>query len=200
MSRRRFALVGLGLGLAASQAGHLLAYELRYGARAIQVQSAGAHAYFPALVKTGLGAAAAIALIALLVIGFARVAAARPIAREPALSPLRLFAVLYTLQLACFVLQEAAEAAWSGSPGTSPAVLLLWGTAGQLPVALVAALALRWLAMRLGPAIARLRLMLTPVLRRSVYAVTGPAFSPARQVVLASEQVASGFNRRGPPL
>ena len=72
MSRGRFALAGLGLGLAASQAGHLLAYELRYGSAAAQLQSAGAHAYFPAVVKTGLGAAAAVTLLGLLVVGFAR--------------------------------------------------------------------------------------------------------------------------------
>ncbi|HEY0829499.1 MAG TPA: hypothetical protein VGE99_00055 [Candidatus Dormibacteraeota bacterium] len=199
MSRRRFALAGLGLGIAASQAGHLLAYILRYGAGAIQVQSGGAHAYFPATVKTGLGAAVAVALMSLLVIGFARMAAGRPIAREQAPSLLRLFAVLYTLQLACFVFQETAESAWTGAYSTSPAVLLLWGTAGQMPVALAAALALRWLAMRLGPAIAQLRLELTPLRRRFVYALTAPAAAPDRVLVLSDEQIASGFSRRGPP-
>ena len=199
MGRGRLAFFGLCFGVAASQAGHLLAYVLRYGAGAIQVQSSGAHAYFPAIVKTGLGAAAAVALIALLVVGFARVAAGRPIAREHAPSLLRLFAVLYTLQLAFFVVQEAAESAWTGAPSTSPAVLLLWGTAGQMPVALVAALALRWLAMRLGPAIAQLQIVLTPVRQRFVYAVMAPVAAPARVAVLSDEHIASAFSRRGPP-
>jgi len=199
MSRRRFALVGLGFGLAASQAGHLLAYALRFGGAALQVQSSGAHAYFPAVVKTGLGAAAAVSLVALLVIGFARVSAGRPIPGRPAPSFLRLVAALHTLQLVCFVAQEAAESALSGGGAVSPVVLLLWGTAGQLPVALVAALALRWLLVRLGPAVVHLRLMFTKSRRRFAFAMAAPALMPARAVVLSSEQIASGFSRRGPP-
>jgi len=199
VSQKRVALFGLGFGMAASQAGHLLAYELRYGSAAVQLQSGGAHAYFPALVKTGLGAAAAVTLIGLLVVGFARVASGRPLAHQPAPSFLRLVAFLYTLQMACFVLQEAAEAALGGASPASPAVLLLWGTVGQLPVALVAALALHWLLMRLGPAIAQLQLMLTPARQRFVYAVTVLAFSLAPRVALSGEEIARSFNRRGPP-
>jgi len=199
VSRRRFALVGLGLGVAASQGGHLLAFELRYGSAAAQVQSAGAHAYFPALVKTGLGAAAAVTLVALLVIGFARVTAGRSIRHEPAPSLLRLFAFLYTIQLACFVLQEGAESALAAASPASPVVLLLWGTAGQLPVALVAALALRWLLIRLGPALEQLHLIFAPARQRFVYAVKAPELSLAPHVALSGGHVACGFNRRGPP-
>ncbi len=78
-------------------------------------------------------------------------------------------------------------------------MLLLWGTVGQLPVALVAALALHWLLMRLGPAIAQLQLMLTPARQRFVYAVTVLAFSLAPRVALSGEEIARSFNRRGPP-
>ncbi len=193
------ALLGLGLGVAASQAGHLLAYAVRYGAGAQQLQSSGAHAYFPTLVKTGLGAAAAVTLIGLVLVGFARVAAGRPLPHQPAPSLLRLIAVLFTVQLTCFLLQEAAEAAVVGAPPSSPAVLLLWGTTGQLPVALIAALALRWLLIRLGPAIAELRLFLWPAYQRFVYAVTVPALSPADDLVHSGEDLNRGFNRRGPP-
>ncbi len=199
MSRARSALFGLGLGVVASQAGHLLAYALRYGAGAWQLQSSGAHAYFPVLVKTGLGVVASATLVGLLLVSFARIAAGRPVPHQPAPSFLRLIAVLFTVQLTCFLLQEAAEAAVGGAPPSSPAVLLLWGTAGQLPVALVAALALRWLLMRLGPAVARLQLLFTPARRRFVYAASVPAFPLATEAVLPGEKVARGFNRRGPP-
>ena len=54
---RRFVLLGLGLAVVASQAGHLVAYQLRFGGAAQQLQSSGTHAYFPTLVKFGLGLA-----------------------------------------------------------------------------------------------------------------------------------------------
>ena len=60
--RRALAPV-LAVGILGSQAGHLLVFQLRFGAAAQQVQSSGAHAYFPALAKTMLGAAAAIVLV-----------------------------------------------------------------------------------------------------------------------------------------
>ena len=58
MSGRKKALAIVGLGALGSQAGHLLAYQLRFGAAAQQVQSSGAHSYFPLLAKTALGVAA----------------------------------------------------------------------------------------------------------------------------------------------
>src|ERR1700716_3627333 len=58
MLRRTWLIVLLGA--VAAQAGHLLTYQVLFGAAAQQVQSSGAHAYFPVLVKTFLGAAAAI--------------------------------------------------------------------------------------------------------------------------------------------
>jgi len=199
MSRGRFVLVGLGLALAATQAGHLLAYELRYGSAAMQMQSLGAHAYFPAVVKTGLGAAAAVILVGLLVVGFARVAVGRPIPHQPVPSYMRLVAFLYTVQLACFVLQEAAEAAVGGAAPASPAVLLLWGTVGQLPVALVAALTLRWLLMRLGPALAQIRLQLAPLWQRFAYAATTGEFPLATDLAVSLEAIGAAFSRRSPP-
>ncbi len=200
MNRRRFVAFGLGLGVVASQAGHLLAYELRYGAAAQQLQSSGAHTYFPLVVKTGLGAAAAVLLIGLLAVGVARLAAGRPIPQEPAPPFMRLLGVLFSLQLGCFVVQETVEAAVGGTPASSPAALLLWGTAGQLPVAMVAALVLRWLAVRLRPALAQLLLPLGATYRRFVWAVAPRAFPLATEVVLSSDGITAAFNRRGPPL
>jgi hypothetical protein len=141
---RAFRLRGLWLvvlSLAGSQAGHLLVYELRFGARAASVQSSGAHTYFPPLAG-GLIAAAGIALIlALLVIGAARGLAGALAARRavrPAL--LDLLALLFTLQLAIFVAQEFIEAAQAGLPFAP--VTLVWGITGQLAAAGAGALAL----------------------------------------------------------
>jgi hypothetical protein len=59
---RKRILTVLGVAIAGSQAGHLLAYQLRFGATAQQVQSSGAHAYFPLLARTSLGIAAIVLL------------------------------------------------------------------------------------------------------------------------------------------
>ena len=84
MTRGRLALVGLGLGLVASQFGHLLVYGLIYGPAAAQVQSTGAHGYFPTLLKTGFGLTAVFLLLALAAVGFARVLAGRRVPGVPA--------------------------------------------------------------------------------------------------------------------
>src|SRR5437870_9323781 len=100
MSGPRKALAFVGLGLLGSQAGHLLAYQLRFGTAAQQVQSAGAHWYFPTAAKTGLGIAALALLVALFILGAGRVAMGRRIEPEAAPSLMRLLAALYTIQLA----------------------------------------------------------------------------------------------------
>ena len=199
MKAGRRGVLLLALGALGSQAGHLLAYQLRFGPAAFQAQSSGAHGYFPTVAKTGLGLLGMMALGALLVIGLARVVALRDLKRE-APSYLSLLAALYTIQLAVFAGQETAEAALAGTQAGSIATLLLWGTLGQLPVAAVAALALRWLATRFEAAVEELRSMarlLTPD------PGVAPVFGPA---LLASEaegphpQVArSALRKRGPP-
>ena len=68
----------LGVAVAGSQAGHLLAYALRFGPAAQQMQSAGAHAYFPSLIKTTIGVLAIAVVASLVVIGLARVVGKRP--------------------------------------------------------------------------------------------------------------------------
>ncbi len=56
MKRPAVRLLGLlGFGALLAQAGHLIAYQLEFGAAAQAVQSQGAHAYFPGLAKTSLG-------------------------------------------------------------------------------------------------------------------------------------------------
>src|SRR5258708_12704937 len=77
MTGRRMAFAVLGLGLLGSQAGHLLAYQVRFGAAAQQIQSSGAHAYFPLVAKTALGAAAAALIGPLLLVALPRSLSAR---------------------------------------------------------------------------------------------------------------------------
>lgn len=181
----------LGVAILGSQAGHLLAYELRYGAAAQQLQSTGAHAYFPALMKTALGVVAMAMITALLIVGFARLAAGRKVERLSAPSFLRLVAGLYTVQLALFFIQETVE----GSPASQ---LALWGFLGQLPAAAAGALALRWLLARLGPALAWLgRYAAAPQL---LPFKSAPAARPLPVAATPTgDWVAGPITRRGPP-
>jgi hypothetical protein len=196
MSRTRLALLVLGAGVLASQAGHLLAYELRFGAAASQIQSAGAHAYFPAVAKTGLGIASLALLAGLLVVGMARVLARRPISSAQAPSFVRLLAGLYTLQLSLFAAQETFEALLGGGHAGSAPLLMLWGAVGQLPVAVAATLAVRWLLVHVRPALAALcpepvpTFLVAPLVLRTPLRGAAPA--------LAAEVFASSYVR-GPP-
>jgi hypothetical protein len=186
------ALAILGIAVMGSQAGHLLAYELRYGSAAQQVQSTGAHAYFPMLVRTVLGGTGLSLLAALLVIGFARLATGRRMDRQSAPSTLRLLAGLYTLQLGFFLAQETLEGSLSGQ-------LLLWGLLGQLPVAFAGAVALRWLIARLAPAVASLRTSLSGGLQIQPY-TAAVVLVPIAPTTLARHEVRAGsLSPRAPP-
>jgi hypothetical protein len=198
MTRRRVGLVVL-IGAVAAEAGHLLTYQLLFGAAAQQAQSSGAHAYFPGLVKTALGAAAVIALGALCLVGLARILRGR-IQPGPAPSYLRLLATLFTIQLAVFASQETIEAALSGGPAYSVDALLLWGTFGQLPVAAFAAFALRFLLVQVVPALAEVGRYLQPLQQpiAPVLAVT-PLRVASREDLLRSRLSISSTFKRGPP-
>jgi hypothetical protein len=199
VSRGRFVALGLALGLIASQAGHLVAYQVRYGAAAGQIQSAGAHAYFPTVVKTGLGLFAVFALLALCAIGMARLLAGRRVESSAGPSVMRVVALLFCFQLACFVVQESAEMA-AGAPSASAPALLLWGTLGQLPVAVIAALVLRWLAVRVAPAVAGMLSRPAPAIRL-VFETVALVLSPAPVAVSVQDRwLDRAFTRRGPPL
>src|SRR5260370_17967018 len=102
MTGRRMVLAVLGLGLLGSQAGHLLAYQIRFGASAQQIQSTGAHAYFPLVAKTALGAAAAALIGALLVVGLARILGGRRIRSTTEPSYVSVLAFLFTIPPSAF--------------------------------------------------------------------------------------------------
>lgn len=190
-----------GLALLGSQAGHLLAYQLRFGAVAQQVQSSGAHAYFPVLAKTALGVIAAALLTGLFLIGLARVLTGRPAARTTSgPSYLGLLAILFTVQLACFVGQEVGEAMVAGLPVDSAPHLMLWGTLGQLPVAALGAIALGWLARRYESAAGDLRAVLgaRPTPPALVDAAISVWVTPPPGLLL-SQVAGASLGKRGPP-
>lgn len=192
----------LAFALLASQAGHMLAYQARFGSAALQAQSTGAHSYFPALAKGGLGVLATFVLCALLAIGVARIARGSRLRRAaPPPSFLRLLAALFTLQLAVFLVQESVEAVVAGGPTAPVTVLLLWGTLGQLPVAAIAALAIRWLMVRFEAAVEDIRSLLASVER--VGWPVGPAVAPVLGAAHAGYPRrpwhGSAASKRGPP-
>jgi hypothetical protein len=156
------ALVGFGVLL--SQLGHLLVYQLQFGSGAQLVQSTGAHAYFPAFAKTSTGLAAAAVLVSVLIIGAARLATGRPVRIiRGGPSYMRLLGALFTIQLVAFAIQETAESiAAGGAIPTAPHLLLL-GTVGQLPVAIIAALALKWIFVRIESAVLDLRTVVASI-------------------------------------
>lgn len=190
----------LGIGLLSSQAGHLIAYQARFGAAAHSLQSTGAHGYFPGVVKVSVGVACMLALTGLFAIGLARVLSGRPVRRGSAPQYLRLLAALYTLQLACFAGQETAEALVAGLPASSVASLLLWGTLGQLPVALVAAAELCLLLTRFESAVALIRFAVAarPMTLDPVWAVLAVQATPEHEHVVAPVARTSPA-KRGPP-
>jgi len=201
MNRRRLALAALALGLLGSQAGHLLAYQLRFGGAAHQIQSTGAHAYFPLVAKTALGAVAAGLIAGLLLVGLARLLSGRRVRSDSEPSFISLLAILFSLQLATFAAQEIVEGLVGGTSLMSAPDLLLWGTLGQLPVALIAASALRWLSARVESAVGLIRDVVRAALRKA--RATSPAATPAHAApdlaLLISRVAGSSLAKRGPP-
>lgn len=195
---KRMGLIVL-LGMVAAQAGHLLTYQLLFGAAAQQVQSTGAHAYFPTLIKTAFGATGAITLGALFIVGLARILRGRT-HRGTSPSFLRLLAALFTIQLAIFVGQETVEAALSNGYAIPIDGLVLLGTLGQLPVAALAAFAMRFLLVEVVPALAQVSVYLT-ALQQPLGLVAALAPQPVVHDgdLLRSHLVPHSVRKRGPP-
>jgi hypothetical protein len=196
---KRFGWWVLGTAVIGSQAGHLLAYQLRFGGAAMQVESTGAHEYFLASAKTGLGFAA-LALVGLfLLIGAGRVASGRRLEGDVPAPFVRTLAAVYTIQLACYVVQETAEAmAGAGGLGSAPS-LMLWGAIGQLPVAFAVTIGLRWLGARVRPALAAVRMPAATSVQEFACALSAPRLRFATARAASQDVLAAGFSRRGPP-
>jgi hypothetical protein len=190
------------LSVPLSQLGHLVAYLLRYGPSAWSQQTVGVHAYFPSVAKTSATALGVVALGALAVVGVARLVEGvrSPGGRRPSRAPLlTLLAVLLPLQLAIFTTQETTEAVLAGHLHGFGDVPLLWGLAGQAPVACLAALFLAWASIAIDEAIHGFRVWLDRVV------------APPPLPVLVAGTTSSGRNlgtpfdssttcpKRGPP-
>lgn len=190
----------VGVAVIAAQAGHLLAYQLRFGVAAQQLQSSGAHLYFPGLVRASLGIAAALVLTCGFVVGLARMLGCRPIRLDSTPPFLRLFAAMFTIQLAWFAGQEVVEALVAGAPLSSVADLLLWGTLGQLPVAIVAAAGLRWLLARFEAAVTEIRIALASVPSRlAPPSIAIPMWVQTKRASIFKSVAGASLAKRGPP-
>jgi hypothetical protein len=201
MVRGRSWMAVLAVGVLGSQAGHLLAYQVRFGVAATQLQSSGAHAYFPGVVRTSLGLIAALVLAGLFVVGLARILSGRSIRPDSAPNLLRLVAVLYTLQLAWFAGQEVGEALLAGMPVDSVAHLLLWGTLGQLPVAVIAAASMRWLVARFESALTEIGVALAAVPKplSPPIAIAVPVWGHNNRALTLRSVAGASLAKRGPP-
>jgi hypothetical protein len=200
MTMKRAWLAVLGAAVLGSQAGHLLAYQVRYGAAAQQLQSSGAHIYFPGLVRTTLGVAALLLLAGMFAVGLARILRGRPIRGSSTPHYLRLVAVLFTVQLGWFAGQEVGESLVAGTAVDSVANFLLWGTLGQLPIALVAAAGLRWLMARLECAIGEIRIALATIPRRASWlGVVLPFWRHLNRDLILLSPAGASLAKRGPP-
>jgi len=77
---------------------------------------------------------------------------------------------------------------------------MLWGTLGQLPIAAIAALALRWLSARVESAVGLTRDVIgATVPLRPAPLVAIPVYEASDQALLTSRIAWSNLARRGPP-
>jgi hypothetical protein len=196
-----YAALAAALALPLSQLGHLLAYLLRYGPAGLARESFGAHTYFPSVAGTSVGLLGLLVLAAVAVVGLARLVESRRSPgrqRSPRLALAELVAVLLPLQLAIFTAQETAELALAGHLNGLGDLPLLWGLAGQVPVACLGALFLRWASVAVEDAIGRLHFWLdlavapAPLLAR-------PAVAPLPVLGPLSADGRMAGRKRGPP-
>jgi hypothetical protein len=121
----------------------------------------------------------------------------RPLAGGP--SYVRLLGALFTIQLVFFALQETAESIAAGTVVASAPHLLLMGSVGQLPVAILAALALKWLLVRFEAAVLVIR---TAIASERVSVATPRVVLLPRALRLEPalvEACPAAYVKRGPP-
>lgn len=179
VSRARPLFVVAAVAVPLSQLGHALGTYLRYG----QLMAPGrAHGYFAADLEASAAILGGALLTALAIVGGARRLSGAPLRGRG--WPLGwIFLGLAALQLELYLVQELAE-------GATTIDVAVRGLIGQVPLAFVAALALRWLSVRLGPAVRRLRRPITAALARLVpapeavpatFALALPSGAPQRR-------------------
>lgn len=193
------------VGLPLSELGHALVYLGRYGAAGYAFESRGVHGYFPHLLGLSAGLLGAAVLAGLLLGGLGRLALSRSIGLRPSAGQpvLALFMAAAALQLAVYVLQETLETAVQGLPLEFSWLLpmLAWGIAGQLPIALLAAVGLAWLSIRFDAGLSRLRSLwqaCRAILQAPPLVTSDPRPAPAPALPPASVAPAV-LPTRGPP-
>jgi hypothetical protein len=187
--------------VAGSQLGHLLVYALRLGPEGLTASGSGAHGYFPALATALAGIGGGAFLVVLVVLGAARIVAARGgsarvVERPPILD---LLAVIFAAQLCVFAGQETAEALLTGRPAPSAADLLLWGTLGQLPIAALAALGLSWLTASFRRALDDLTHARASARLTSSVRIAPAGAAQAAPALVVAWSPGHRLRRRGPP-
>jgi hypothetical protein len=187
--------------VAGSQLGHLLVYALRLGPEGLTASGSGAHGYFPALATALAGIGGGAFLVVLVVLGAARIVAARGgsarvVERPPILD---LLAVIFAAQLCVFAGQETAEALLTGRPAPSAADLLLWGTLGQLPIAALAALSLSWLTASFRRALDDLTHARASARLTSSVRIAPAGAAQAAPALVVAWSPGHRLRRRGPP-
>jgi hypothetical protein len=156
--------------------------------------------YFPLLAKTSFGITAVAILAGLLIISVSRLVALRPgtkLTRGP--SYFRLLATLFTIQITFFVVQETIESHLAGTYTPTALYLFLIGMFGQLPIAALAAIALKWLWARLETALSALRnvVAMRAMAHGTIAAILtfpGQAYQPA-----LAQTCPAVYVKRGPP-
>jgi hypothetical protein len=183
-----------------AELGHLLAYLLRYGPEAAARQGSGAHVYFLSLLQAGASALGASMLVSLLVVGLARFMVGVRNERVPGAGRpvLPLLLLLLGAQLAIYSGQELLEFSLAGFAAPSPGVILGWGLAGQLPIAILAAFGLSWLSTRVERAVRRLRATRPVAVLPREAAILLPAWQPVAAEA-RTQTSAAALRKRGPP-
>jgi hypothetical protein len=188
--------------VSASQLGHLISYFVRFGSGTLAAESTGVHTYYPSVgvVAGGLGSAAI--LFALAAIALARLIAGRA-AGLRVTSGWRvweLFAALFTIQLVIYASQETLESILGNAPVPGALDLILLGAIGQLPAALIAAVALSWISKRFVGAVAVLRAAIRPRVIRLNFAVPiQPIVAGQTRLVVLTQSSPRSLAKRGPP-
>ena len=133
-------------------------------------------------------------------VGISRLLAVRPGTRVvPGPSYISLLAALFTVQLICFVIQESVESLVASSAVASVPNLILLGSLGQLPIAAVAAFALKWLSVRVESALISLRQILAiEIWTHEAVALLLAPRTPLAHLAMASA-CPTALVKRGPP-
>jgi hypothetical protein len=149
------------IGLPLSELGHVAVYLARYGEAGLTLQTQGIHGYFPQLLGLSVSLMGALLLAALVFGGLGRVALSRGMGLNPRSGqpPLAMFVVAAAVQLAVYVLQETVETLLIGRSLDVwwLVQMLAWGMAGQVPIAMLAAVGMTWLSIRFDAGVSTLR-------------------------------------------